>query len=250
MPGPEAEQQVAVGRLRAVLPAHHVGAHAPERVLGVDHVPPRAVHLAALLVEHLLVAEHPPERRAADEHDRHEELRVEPEPDLLAHLRDPVGREPLLPVGVVGEVGGRQPGCCAGRVAAGLPLPCSSSRASRRGRCRRRARRLRPRPRAAPPRRTTRRRSARGRSTAGAAPRAGRSPRPPARAARPSSRSRSGARRCTGRTAAAARSSGGARCSSRPCCGASRPSACPCSRAPTRRSRSPPAAARARRQRR
>ena len=30
--GPEAEEQVAVGRLRAVLPAHHVGAHARERV--------------------------------------------------------------------------------------------------------------------------------------------------------------------------------------------------------------------------
>ena len=44
---PEAEEQVAVGRLRAVLPAHHVGAHARERVLGRDHVPPRAVHLAA-----------------------------------------------------------------------------------------------------------------------------------------------------------------------------------------------------------
>ena len=102
---PEAEEQVLVRRLRAVLPAHHVGAHLLERVLGLDHVPPRAVHLAAALVEHLLVAEHAPERRPAGEHDRHEELRVEPEPDLLAHLRDPVGGEPLLPVGVIGEVG-------------------------------------------------------------------------------------------------------------------------------------------------
>ena len=54
----EAEEEVAVGRLRAELPAHHVGAHARERVRRVDRVPPRAVHLAAVLVEHLLVAEH------------------------------------------------------------------------------------------------------------------------------------------------------------------------------------------------
>ena len=93
------------GGCAAELPAHHVGAHPLERVLRLDHVAPRAVHLAAVLVEHLLVAEHAPERRLAGEHDRHEELRVEPEPDLLAHLADPVGREPLLPVGVVGQVG-------------------------------------------------------------------------------------------------------------------------------------------------
>ena len=103
----EAEQQVAVGRLRAELPAHHVGAHARERVRSIDRVPPRAVHLAARLVEHLLVAEHLV-RRTPRQHDRHEVLGVEPEPDLLAHLRDPVGREPLLPVGMVVQVGGRQ----------------------------------------------------------------------------------------------------------------------------------------------
>ena len=103
--GAEAEQEVPVGRLRAELPAHHVGAHPRERIRGIDRVPPRAVHLATLLVEHLLVAEHLAERRRARERDGHEELRVEPEPDLLAHLRDPVGREPLLPVGVVGQVG-------------------------------------------------------------------------------------------------------------------------------------------------
>ena len=55
---PEAEQQVLVGRLLAVLPAHDVGAHAGEGVVGVDHVAPRAVHLAAVLGEHLLVAQH------------------------------------------------------------------------------------------------------------------------------------------------------------------------------------------------
>ena len=212
----------------------------------VDHVPPRAVHLAAVLVEHLLVAEHAPERRAADEHDRHEELRVEPEPDLLAHLGDPVGREPLLPVGVVGQVGASSGPAPRRSRSPRASTPGSASRASRTGRCRRRARRRRPRRRARPARRTPRSGSARGRSTGGAAPRAGRSPRPRARAARPSTRSRSGARTSRGRTAAAARSSGGARCSSRPCCAASRPCACPCTRAPTRPSRSPRAAARGR----
>ena len=119
---PEPEEEVLVRRLRAVLPAHDVRPHAGERVLGLDHVPPRAVHLAPVLVEHLLVAEHLLERRAADEDDGHEELRVEPEPDLLAHLRDPVGGEPLLPVGVVGQVGGREALRRARRVALGHVL--------------------------------------------------------------------------------------------------------------------------------
>ena len=55
----EAEEEVAVWRLRAVLPAHHVGAHLVEGILGGDRVPPRGVHLAPLLVEHLLVGQHP-----------------------------------------------------------------------------------------------------------------------------------------------------------------------------------------------
>ena len=122
MGGAVAEEEVAVGRLGAVLPAHDVGAHALERLLGLDQVPPGAVHLTAVLVEHLLVAEHGAERRAADERHRHEELRVEPEPDLLAHLRDPVGREPLLPVGVIGQVGAVSPARGAGRVPALDPL--------------------------------------------------------------------------------------------------------------------------------
>ena len=61
---PVAEEEVPVGRLRAVLPAHDVGAHAVERLLRRDEVPPGAVHLAAVLVEHLLVAEDALERRA------------------------------------------------------------------------------------------------------------------------------------------------------------------------------------------
>ena len=115
------------------------------------------------------------------QHDRHEELRVEPEPDLLAHLRHPVGREPLLPVGMVGQIGMREPASRAGRVAPGDSTRRSPSRASRTGRCPRRARRRRPRARARPARRTPRSGSARGRSTAGAAPRAGRARRRRAR---------------------------------------------------------------------
>ena len=116
--GTEAEEEVLVRRLRAVLPAHDVRAHAGERVGGVDRVPPRAVHLAPVLVEHLLVAEHLAERGPARERDRHEELRVEPEADLLAHLRDPVRREPFLPVAVIREVGAGEPLRRSSRIAA------------------------------------------------------------------------------------------------------------------------------------
>ena len=98
----EAKEEIAVGRLCAVLPAHHVGTHPRKRFGGADHVAPGAVHLLSVLVEHLLVAEDLTERRTARERHRHEELRVEPETDLLAHLGDPVGREPLLP-GLVGR---------------------------------------------------------------------------------------------------------------------------------------------------
>ena len=48
-------------------------------------------------------------RRAADQDHAHEQLRVEPEPDLLAHLGDPVGGEPALPIGLVGQVRHREP---------------------------------------------------------------------------------------------------------------------------------------------
>ena len=180
--GPEAEEQVAVGRLRAELPAHHVGAHPLERLLGVDHVPPRAVHLAPALVEHLLVAEHALVRRAVDEHDRHEELRVEPEPDLLAHLGHPVGRKPLLPVGVVGQVGARRARPRRPSRSRPASTPGSPSPASRTGRCRRRARRRRPPRRASPARRRRRSGLGRDRSRAGEARRAGRTPRSRARA--------------------------------------------------------------------
>ena len=196
-----------------------------------------------VLVEHLLVAEHLAERRPPGQRDRHEELRVEPEPDLLAHLRDPVGREPLLPGRVVGQVGGRQPLGGAGRVPLRhvlRALPAERRERDDAGVEPDVADLLDP---LRPARRTRRTRSGPRRSRGGAAPRAGRARRARAPRARRASRSRSGGRTRRGRTAAAARSSGAARCSSRPCCAASRPCACPCRRASTRPSRSRRAAA-------
>ena len=66
------------------------------------------MHLTAVLVEHLFVSEYGPERRFVYQADRHEELRIEPETDLLTHLGDPVGREPSLPIGVIGKIGAGQ----------------------------------------------------------------------------------------------------------------------------------------------
>ena len=174
-----------------------------------------------------------------DERDRHEQLGVEPESDLLAHLRDPVGREPRLPVRMVGEVGLREPRCGSGCVSLRRPIPGSPSRASRTGRCRHRARRRRPRESCVPSRRRPRSGSAPRRSRASVALRAGRDRRPHARRARPSSARASRGRTRTGRWGAAARSTGGGRCSNRPCCAASRPCASPCTRASTRPWRSP-----------
>ena len=120
--GREAEADVLRRRLLAVEPAHHVGTHPLERLLGLDQVPPGAVHLAALGVEQLLVGEHLPVRRLPGQRDRHEHQRVEPEPDLLAHLGDPVRREPLFPVALVGQVGVGELARGSGRVAALDPL--------------------------------------------------------------------------------------------------------------------------------
>src|SRR5207247_11285171 len=88
--GTEAEADVLPRRLLAVEVAHDVRAHARERLLHLDHVSPGAVHLATLDVEQLLEGQHALVRRAAGEDDRHEQERVEPEPDLLAHLGHPV----------------------------------------------------------------------------------------------------------------------------------------------------------------
>ena len=158
--------------------------------------------------------------------DRHEELRVEPEPDLLAHLRDPVGREPLLPVRVVGQVGAGQPVERPGRVSARHPLRVLPAE-------RRERDDARVEPRVAdlgdardllPARLTADRHLV--------------DPRPvellellePARRPRLELRARADhvqvPARARDRTAAAGRSSASARCSSRPCCAASRPSAC------------------------
>ena len=115
--GPVAEAEVLARHLLAVHEPHHIRAHVLQGLGRVDRVAPRPVHLAPVLVAELLVREDAPVRRPAGEGDGHEALRVEPEPDLLAHLGDPVGGEPLLPVSVVGQVGAghalRRPGCVA-----------------------------------------------------------------------------------------------------------------------------------------
>src|ERR671934_257703 len=83
-----------------------------------ERVAPGAVHLPAFDVEQLLVGEHLAVWGLSGERNRHEHQRVEPEPDLLAHLRDPVRRKPVLPVGVVGQIGAGQVTGGAGGVAA------------------------------------------------------------------------------------------------------------------------------------
>ena len=118
---PEAETDVLGWRLARVHPAHDVGAHALERVVGGNQIAPGSVHLAPVGVEQLLEGQHAPEWHAAGEHDRHEEDRVEPEPDLLAHLRHPGRGEPLLPIGVIGQVGGRDTMRGAGGIAPFAP---------------------------------------------------------------------------------------------------------------------------------
>ena len=119
---PVPELDVLARILLAEQPAHDVRAHLVERLVGRDRVSPGAVHLAPVLVEELLVGENGLVRRPADERHGHERDRVEPEPDLLAHLGDPVRREPLLPVLVVGEIGVGQALRRAGRVAVLDPL--------------------------------------------------------------------------------------------------------------------------------
>ena len=142
--GAVAEADVLRRRLAAVEPAHDVGAHALERVVGGDQVAPRAVHLAPVGVEQLLVGEHLPVGRTAGQHHRHEEQRVEPQPDLLAHLGHPVGREPPLPVLVVGQVGSGEAGGRAGRVAGLDERRVLPAQGRERARCRRPATHRRP----------------------------------------------------------------------------------------------------------
>ncbi len=68
------EAQLLRGVLGAVEPPHRVGAHPLERVVEIDGVPPRLVHLAAGLVDHVLVREDAAVRLAAHERDGHEAL--------------------------------------------------------------------------------------------------------------------------------------------------------------------------------
>ena len=105
------------------------------------------------LVADPLVGEHALVRRPALERHRHERHRVEPEPDLLAALRDPVGREPLLPVRVIGEVGAGEALRRARRIPPRHPLGVAPAERRERDDARRRARRRRPPGSAAPRRR-------------------------------------------------------------------------------------------------
>src|SRR6266550_3690049 len=75
-----------------------------------------------MLVAYVLVTEHLLVRRAPIKYDGHEEERVEPEADLLAHLRHPVRGKPLLPVRMVGKVRAGEALRRSGGIALGDPL--------------------------------------------------------------------------------------------------------------------------------
>ena len=141
---PVAEVDVLARHLLAEHEAHDVGAHLLERLGRPRSRCPSTCASRARLVADALVREHPLVRRAPDQRHRHERHRVEPQADLLAALRDPLGRKPLLPVPVVRQIGARQAAGGARRVPARDGLRRSASRASRKGRCRRRATRPRP----------------------------------------------------------------------------------------------------------
>ena len=194
----EAEPALGGRRLPAEEVADRVGADLCDRVVEADHVPGLRELLAGL-GDHPLVRQRALVRRAAFEHDAHEEHRVVPEAHLLAHLRDPLGREALLPAFGIVEVAERRE-----RRDARVEPAVADLGDARRRRTARRARDLDvvdPRP----VELGQRRRPAAGRARARAARRANRRP-----SARCSPRS--------GRRGAAGPSSACARCTSRPCC--------------------------------
>ena len=240
--GGVAEPHALGRRLFAVHPAHDVGTHPLDCLVRLDRVALRAVHLVAVLVAHVFVPEHPLVGRPPVEDDRHEEQRVEPQPDLLAHLDHPVRGKPLLPVRVVGKVGGREPRRGAGCVAAFDPLgalPAERGEGDDAG--------VEPHvPDLGDALHLGPALLARDHDLVDPGPMellelleptTARAPRAPASSPPPSS-----ARSRTGRRAAAGRSTASGRCSSRPCSGASRPCACRRSRASSPRTRSPRAA--------
>ncbi len=247
---PVAELDVLARVGLAELPAHDVRAHLIERLVGGDRVPPGAVHLAPVLVEQLLVGEHGPVGRLPDERHRHERDRVEPEPDLLAHLRDPVRGEPLLPVRVVGQVRAGQTLGRARRVAVLDPLGVVPAEGRERDDAR------------VEPGVADLRDPAHVLAAGGARDRDVVDPRPVQLLQPVDARGRALLELCprpdhvqrrrsrTDRRAAATRSSASGKCSSRPCCEASRPSASSRSRASTGRSRSRRASAGGSRRRR
>ena len=78
-------------------PPHRFRTDLLYRLVEPDGVPGALVHRSSLVVVHLLVGHHRPVGQAALQRHAHKELGVEPEPELLPHLRDEIRREPLLP---------------------------------------------------------------------------------------------------------------------------------------------------------
>ena len=103
-PDGEAEPHRLVGRLGDIEPAHDVPAHLVLGIVEPDRISPALVHLPARLVEHLLIGQAVPVRRAPVDGHRHDQQCVEPEPNLLLHLNDHVRREPRIEMLAVGEV--------------------------------------------------------------------------------------------------------------------------------------------------
>ncbi len=103
--GAVAEQDVVLGPLLGVHPAHHVDAHALGRLVELDGVAPALVHRPAVVAEQRGVAEDRLERRLAAQHGAHRQHRVEPVAELAGErLGDEVGREPLAPEVGIGPV--------------------------------------------------------------------------------------------------------------------------------------------------
>ena len=95
--GSVAEPEDHVQRRAGVLPSHHVGAHAGGGVLHGDRVIAALAEGFPVLVPHFFVSEYRLERGPVVQGHRHEQLGIEPQPDLFAHFRDPVSGKPGFP---------------------------------------------------------------------------------------------------------------------------------------------------------
>jgi len=106
-----AKEQVVLGPVRAIEPAHHIHAHPVRRLIELDHVPRRLVHRRAILGQQRGVGKVLQEGRALLQHGRHRQQAIEPVAELAREgLADPVRREPPLPVGLVGAIVQRREG--------------------------------------------------------------------------------------------------------------------------------------------